>query len=170
MKMKNNSAFVAAFLGLGLLLACSALAFSLNRQAQRRTGSQADSAPVPAFHAAPPRGRLPATLPARLFATDPVARRTYAAAARIKSVLYQLPCYCHCDSELGHKSLLDCYVGTHASVCATCKMELAYAYGQTKRGRTAAQIRQGIIGGAWKNVDMTKWGALAPAKPAAKTR
>ncbi|HEV2387862.1 MAG TPA: CYCXC family (seleno)protein [Candidatus Acidoferrales bacterium] len=118
---------------------------------------------IPAYHPAPPKGRLAPTLPASDF-TDPVTAHCYAAAARIKSVLYQLPCYCGCDREDGHTSLLSCYQDRHTAGCATCKMELYYAYQQTRKGRSAAQIRQGIIRGDWKKVDVTKWSGPAPAK------
>ena len=71
---------------------------------------------VPAFHAQPPPGPLPATLPPSLFA-NAVAQNAYTLAARVKRVLYQQPCYCHCDRSQGHTSLLDCFAGQHASVC-----------------------------------------------------
>jgi hypothetical protein len=32
--------------------------------------------------------------------------------------------------------------------------ELYYSYAQTKKGKTAAQIRQGITKGEWKQVDL----------------
>jgi len=35
-----------------------------------------------------------------------------------------------------------------------CLKELYYSYAQTKKGKTAAQIRQGIIKGDWKQIDL----------------
>ncbi|HEV2617774.1 MAG TPA: PCYCGC motif-containing (lipo)protein, partial [Candidatus Acidoferrales bacterium] len=83
--------------------------------------------PLPAYHTAPPKGPLPATLPASEF-SDPLTVKAYSYAAKIKPVLYQLPCYCHCDQAVGHTSLLSCYRDMHGSECEICKKELFYAY------------------------------------------
>jgi hypothetical protein len=124
---------------------------------------------VPAYHKAPPSGVLPETLPAAEFANDPVTHNAYALAAKVKATLYQMPCYCNCDREAGHTSLLDCYRGTHASVCLICKKELFYSYQEQKKGKTAAQIRAGIVRGDWSKVDLTKWtGETAPPNGAGK--
>src|SRR5487761_1380014 len=112
--------------------------------------------PIPAYHASPPKGPLPTTLPVKDFA-DPLTRRAYAIAAKIKTVLYQLPCYCRCDVAAGHTSLLSCYHGLHGSECEICKMELFYAYEETRKGKTPAQIRAGIIHRGWEKVDLAKW-------------
>jgi hypothetical protein len=125
--------------------------------------------PVPAYHATPPKGRLAPTLPPRDFPRNPVAQHAYAAAARIKPILYQLPCYCHCDREMGHTSLLSCYQDRHASGCAVCEMEAYYAYQQSRKGKTAREIRAGIIRGDWTRVNLSKWekplrGKAAPGK------
>ncbi len=42
-------------------------------------------------------------------------RRTYEIARAIPEVLDRLYCYCRCRENSGHKNLLSCYVGTHAS-------------------------------------------------------
>jgi hypothetical protein len=133
------------------------LGMRLGTMAKDRQKPAASSNSVPAYHVAPPRGHLAPTLPPRDFPQNPVAQHAYAAAAHIKPMLYQLPCYCHCDHELGHTSLLTCYQTRHAEECATCLMEEYYAYEQSRKGKTAAQIRQGIIRGEWKNVDISKW-------------
>jgi hypothetical protein len=65
---------------------------------------------------------------------------------------------------VGHKSLLDCYVDKHASVCSVCKMEAVYAYQQTKLGKTPAQIREAIIQGKWRDVDLSKYNAPPSGK------
>lgn len=116
---------------------------------------------VPPYHSSPPAKPFPATLDPKQF-PDAVNHNVYAFAAKIKPVLYQQPCYCGCDREAGHRSLLDCFVDTHASVCSTCKEEGLYAYLETKKGKTPAQIRAGIIKGEWKNVDMTPYTSVTP--------
>ena len=117
---------------------------------------------VPPFHpAAPPRKGLPATLDPLKFA-DAITRNSYAMAGKIKAVLYQQPCYCHCDREYGHASLLDCFTGTHAAVCNICKAEAIYAFNETARKRTAAQIREGIINGESQKIDLAKYREYKP--------
>jgi hypothetical protein len=78
----------------------------------------------------------------------------YRDAATIGNVLYQLPCYCRCDRELGHTSLRSCYEGLHGSECSTCAKEGFYAYQQTKLGKTPAQIRAGIMRHAYESISL----------------
>jgi len=111
---------------------------------------------IPAYHARAPQGELPATMDPGLF-TDPVVQNAYAIAAKIKKALYQQPCYCHCDRNHGHKSLLDCFASNHGSLCGTCMYEDFYTFEQSAKGKTAAQIRAAIIKGEWKSVDATKY-------------
>jgi hypothetical protein len=99
---------------------------------------------------------MPATLAPETF-TEATVQNAYALAAKIKKVLYQQPCYCYCDRHAGHGSLLDCYTGKHAAECGVCLREGLYAYEQTKKGKTATQIREGIEKGEWRTVDMTKY-------------
>ena len=117
--------------------------------------------PVPAYHAQAPRGELPETVDPGLF-PETVVQNAYSVAAKIKKVLYQQPCYCHCDKSHGHKSLLDCFASKHGSGCGTCVYEDFYAFEQLAKGRTAAQIRAGIIRGEWKTVDATKYQTPLP--------
>jgi len=127
-----------------------------------QSGSQADE-PVPAYHTQPPVGALPDTLdPARF--DNPVIKNAYALAGKVKKVLYQQPCYCHCDRGHGHGSLLDCFTSTHGSMCNICLGEALYSYEQTRKGKTAAQIREGIQNGEWQKVDAAKYQTY-PAKP-----
>ena len=118
---------------------------------------------VPAYNAGPPpKGtKLPALLTkADLWGADaqhPYQTHAYELAAKIPNVLHQQPCYCYCDRHAGHASLLDCYTGKHAAECGVCLREGLYAYEQTKKGKTAAQIREGIEKGEWRTVDMTKY-------------
>ena len=76
--------------------------------------AQAADEATPAFHAKPPQDALPPTMEPSLF-TDIQTFNAYVLAGRIKKVLYQQPCYCHCDRSQGHGSLLDCYVSRHAT-------------------------------------------------------
>ena len=78
----------------------------------------------------------------------------YQDAAKIGKVLYQLPCYCRCDRELGHTSLRSCYEGLHASECSTCAKEGFYAYQKTKAGWTPTQIRAGIERQEFESIDL----------------
>ncbi|HVB08163.1 MAG TPA: CYCXC family (seleno)protein [Candidatus Acidoferrales bacterium] len=128
------------------------------------SGAESSANSIPGYHPAPPKGPLPATLPARGF-TDPLTKKAYAIAAKIKPVLYQLPCYCRCDRAAGHTSLLSCYGDTHGSECEICKKELFYAYEQHRKGKTAPQIRAGIIHGDWQQVNLSKYAPpLVPGK------
>ena len=115
---------------------------------------------VPAFHAQPPAPaeKLPVILTEAQLraagATLPWQIHVYALAARIPRVLYQLPCNCHCDRALGHTSLESCFSGTHGMECSTCAQEGVYAYRMTKLGKTPAQIRAGIAGHEYENIDL----------------
>jgi hypothetical protein len=118
-----------------------------------------DDEGIPAFNAAPPpRGtKLPRLLTkSDLWGADAqnvYQRHAYELAAKIPNVLHQQPCYCYCD-RMGHNSLHSCFESTHGAQCATCLKELYYSYQQNKRGRSAAQIRAGIIRGEWKQIDL----------------
>lgn len=146
-----------------ILISIAALASAAFGYLRAQSLSQQDQADIPAYHADAPKLPLPATLDPKLF-TDTLNQNIYALAANEKAVLYQQPCYCHCDREVGHKSLLECYVDRHASVCSVCKMEAVFAYQQTKLGKTPAQIREAIMQGKWKEVDMSKYNLPPAAK------
>jgi len=118
---------------------------------------------VPAFHSQLPRTPLPNTLDPTQFSTV-LVQNAYTIAARIRKLLYQQPCYCHCDQNQGHHSLLDCFAGRHGAECNLCMAEDFYTYEQSQAGKTAAQIRAGIIGGAWRSVDLEKYTRPLPAK------
>lgn len=119
---------------------------------------------VPPYHDSPPETPLPAVMDPKQF-DKAIVRNAYRFAAKLRDVLYQQPCYCHCDRHKGHTSLLDCYTGTHTAGCTICLQELFYAHEQTEKGRTPAQIRNGIIRGEWKTVDTKKYdGTLADSQ------
>ena len=105
---------------------------------------------VPAYHPSAPlkMSALPAILHGSQL-SGPNFRyawqvHVYQDAAKIGKVLYQLPCYCRCDRELGHTSLRSCYEGLHATECSTCAKEGFYAYQKTRAGWSPAKIRAGI--------------------------
>lgn len=127
---------------------------------QLSAGAGAD---VPAFHAEPPTGPLPATLDPAQF-HDALTKNVYALAAKEKAVLYQQPCYCRCDRHVGHKSLLDCFGDKHGATCDVCKKEAVYSYEQTQQGKAPAEIREAIIEGKWKSVDLSKYATSAASK------
>jgi uncharacterized protein with PCYCGC motif len=129
---------------------------------QAASGAQQGSEPTPAYHSQVPSGALPQTMDPTSFNNNAV-KNAYAVAAKVRRVLYQQPCYCHCDRSIGHESLLDCYVGKHASVCDVCMREAFYAYEQTQKKKTPAEIRAGIERGEWQQVDMSKY-ETSPAK------
>lgn len=120
------------------------------------TSAQNPSEPVPAFHAQAPAGELPPTMEPSIY-SDKLIFNAYAVAGRVKKVLYQEPCYCHCDRSNGHGSLLDCFANRHGAGCDTCIKEAFYSYEQTHKGKTPAQIRDGIIRGDWQKVDLAKY-------------
>jgi len=121
--------------------------------------SEADQQ-VPHFHESPPS---PGTVLPPILNKDQLVganaqftyqTHAYELAARIPKVIYQEPCYCYCDRSMGHRSLHSCFSGTHGAECGTCLKELYYTYTMHKKGKTAAQIRAGIIKGEWKQIDL----------------
>ena len=148
----------------GAILLCLALGLMLIPQraashmpnAVPAMAQAADEEPVPAFHSTIPEGPLPTTMSPTLF-TDIVVQNAYTVAARVKKTLYQQPCYCHCDQSQGHGSLLDCFASRHGSGCDICQKEDFYSYEQTRKAKTPAEIREGIIHGEWQKVDTAKY-------------
>jgi hypothetical protein len=96
--------------------------------------------------------------------TEPIVQNAYTVAAKIKATLYQQPCYCHCDRSHGHTSLLECFASKHGSGCGTCIYEDFYTFEQSGKGKSAAQIRAGIIKGDWKSVDAARYQKPLPTK------
>ena len=125
---------------------------AMGRAARRRRHSR------PTMPGRRPKGRscLPILTKADLWGADAqnvYQTHAYELAAKIPNVLHQQPCYCYCD-RMGHNSLHSCFENTHGAQCATCLKELYYSYQQHKKGKTAAQIRAGIIKGEWKQIDL----------------
>jgi hypothetical protein len=115
---------------------------------------------TPAFNAGPPaKGTvLPPILGKEQLWGDnaqyPFQTHAYELAAKIPAVLHQQPCYCYCDRGMGHNSLHSCFEGTHGAQCSVCLKELYYTYSMHQQKKTPAQIRQGIMKGEWKQVDL----------------
>ncbi|SRR6266496_1356394 len=75
-----------------------------------------------------------------------MTRAAYQAAREIPQTIAQMPCYCHCDQSLGHKSLHSCFEDDHAAHCAVCAREALMAYRLQKEQKlSVAQIRERII-------------------------
>ena len=124
------------------------------------TQAQLSQSDVPAFHDKPPaKGEtLPAILTEKQLSeggfTAPAQVEGYRAAAKAPDVMHQMPCYCHCDRGHGHKSLHSCFEGAHGANCSTCIAEALYAYQMSNKGWTAKMIRDGIIRGDFKTLDL----------------
>jgi hypothetical protein len=135
------------------------LALTMTMTAQWSSSQDEPGGQIPAYNAGPPPKGT--TLPPILTkdqlwgdnAQFPYQTHAYELASKIPAVLHQQPCYCYCD-RMGHNSLHSCFENTHGAQCATCLKELYYSYAQTKKGKTAAQIRKGIISGEWRQVNL----------------
>lgn len=96
------------------------------------------------FEHAPSRSMLGPTLPPEQFTG--LVRDAYRAAREIPQTIAQMPCYCHCDRGMGHKSLYSCFEDDHASHCATCVNEALLALKLEREGKLSpAQIRDKIV-------------------------
>jgi hypothetical protein len=136
-----------------------ALLFLVTLTVSAQWGAQQGERGVPAYNAAPPpKGtKLPEILMKdQLWGANaqyPYQIHSYELASKIPIVLHQQPCYCYCD-RIGHNSLHSCFENTHGAQCATCMKEVYYSYQQNQNGKTASQIRAGIIKGEWKQIDL----------------
>lgn len=161
--MRKTSIAVGGMILIGVALALAGIPQRASSRLLGHPGQDADADQVPAHHTSLPEGPLPATMRPSDF-SQPIVQSAYRLAARIKKVLYQQPCYCHCDRSQGHGSLLDCYVSRHAAECGVCLQEDFYSYEQVHKGKSAAQIREGIERGDWKKVDLKKYESPAQTK------
>jgi hypothetical protein len=128
---------------------------------------------VPAYNSQPPaKGtKLPPILSGSQLTGQyfqyPWQVKVYKEATTIQPVLFQLPCYCHCDRALGHNSLHSCFEGTHGAICSTCAAEEHYAYLMTQRKMTPKQIREGIERKEYASIDLQTI-ASTPVKSASR--
>lgn len=104
-----------------------------------------DNKTVPAFfEQAPSKASLGPTLEPAQFTG--LVRDAYRAVREIPQTIAQMPCYCHCDRGMGHKSLYSCFEDDHASHCAVCVNEALLTLKLTKEQKlTPAQIRDRIV-------------------------
>jgi Protein of unknown function with PCYCGC motif len=109
---------------------------------------------IPSYFASAEAAKpYPATLPPEQF-PNPVVAHAYRVAQEIPGVLAQQPCYCYCYKTAGHRGLLDCWADLHGSACSVCIQEALFTEKLTKEGRTPAQIREAIIRGDWRTVEL----------------
>jgi hypothetical protein len=90
------------------------------------------------------------TLDPKLFSGS--AREAYEIAAKDPALLAQLHCYCGCDKELGHRSLLDCYRDEHGGQCPVCTGEVIEARKLADEGLPTDQIRR-VLRDHWAHED-----------------
>lgn len=140
----------------GLVLSCL---FLITMLVSAPWASSQQEGEVPAYNPGPPaKGtKLPAILTRDQLWGDnaqyPYQIHAYELAAKIPATLHQQPCYCYCD-RMGHNSLHSCFESAHGARCDICLKELYYSYSEHKKGKTATQIRKGIIAGEWRQVDL----------------
>ena len=119
---------------------------------------------IPAYHIeAPAKGQVLPPIMSGTQLTGPYFQykwqvAVYKQAAQVPGVIYQLPCYCHCDRALGHTSLHSCFEGTHGAICSTCAKEGAYAFKMSRLGKTAKQIREGVEHHDYESIDLDSLG------------
>ncbi len=83
-------------------------------------------------------------LPATNFGADLRLVRAYTAAHEMPEVLDGLMCYCMCEKNFGHRSLLTCYESEHAAACDICLDEGEMAARMHRQGASLDAIRQAI--------------------------
>jgi hypothetical protein len=147
--------------GIALLAVAAVLMVNSARSDQPQSHVSDHSAMAPAHHMPENSGNATEAIPAH-FETPPsraslgptlsperftgLTREAYRAAQEIPVTLAQLPCYCHCDREFGHKSLHSCFEDEHAAHCAVCVNEALLAFKLEKEQKlTPAQIRETIV-------------------------
>lgn len=118
---------------------------SATQQSEPSPSEPANSAArVPAHYEARPNlDSLGPTLSPEKFKSK--TRAAYQAVKEIPQTIAQLPCYCHCDQSIGHKSLHSCFEDDHAAHCVVCVDEALLAYRLEKEGLTGPQIRDRIV-------------------------
>jgi hypothetical protein len=156
--MKKNWLLIA---GIALLLVAAVLMVTSSNKQSPSSTTQTTSTQTPAphhehststaaqavpahFEVPPSKSLLGPTLNPDTF-NGPV-RDAYRAVREIPVTIAQLPCYCHCDQEFGHKSLYSCFETEHASHCAVCVQEALLALKLEREQKLSpAQIRDTIV-------------------------
>jgi hypothetical protein len=93
----------------------------------------------PYFLSAEAAKPFPQTLDPSQFSSKDIAA-AYLVAQKAPGVLAQQPCFCHCHRS-GHCSLLDCFATKHGADCDICVKQAIFADQESRRGKTAGQIR-----------------------------
>ena len=89
-------------------------------------------------------GRLASTvLDSGLF-PDPKVRDAYDKARLVADRLDKMYCYCECHEDMGHRSLLSCFQGTHAAQCGICMREAHQAWVDWQAGRSVEQTQKTV--------------------------
>lgn len=152
--MKN---FITALISVVVMVVVGCTSESPQTSSQPTASPSVNSRKVTSQHEHPTPSRVPAyyetrpaldvlapTLAPELFTGN--KRLAYQAAKEIPQTLAQLPCYCHCDMSIGHKSLQSCFVTEHGESCGICIGEALMAYQLEKRDKLPiSEIRQRII-------------------------
>ena len=68
----------------------------------------------------------------------------YIAAQQYPETIAKVFCYCGCDRQDGHNSLMDCYVTTHGAYCAICMEEAIDVKDMKKKQATLPAVQQHI--------------------------
>lgn len=76
--------------------------------------------------------------------------RAYDVARENRELLDSMYCYCNCKKNIGHKSLLSCYVDRHAADCEICMDQTFYACELSQKGDTIAQVRNSVDKKFWR--------------------
>jgi hypothetical protein len=76
--------------------------------------------------------------------------KAYNLAGQNRELLDSMHCYCNCKKNLGHKSLLSCYVDKHAAECKICMDQAFYADSSFQAGNDIAQVRLAVDKKFWK--------------------
>jgi Protein of unknown function with PCYCGC motif len=157
-KKKGNNWLLIG--GIALLLVAAALIVNSARTRQPEVArNTTPTTPAPSSHnhakpgaqhipahypTAPSRSNLAPTLDPEVFTG--ITRDAYRAVKQIPTTIAQLPCYCHCDEGMGHKSLYSCFEDDHASHCDVCVREALMALRLEREEKlTPAQIRDRIV-------------------------
>jgi len=82
--------------------------------------------------------------PASLYAGYPRVATTYRHTAQIAELVDGVYCYCRCERNAGHYSLLDCFRTDHAAGCDICLGEAALAYRMSRQGASLDAIRSAV--------------------------
>jgi hypothetical protein len=110
-----------------------------------------------AYHEHPPTEPLPPTIDPEPFKDKRPAFVSYWIAAQIRDLLYQEPCYCPCNKQAAHKSLLDCFSSRHGYICVTCQKQAIFCYERHNLGDDAKKIRERMAKYEWWEVNLKEY-------------